>query len=112
MLKHKFHAKSCNRGELKFSSKLERAVFDTLTILKNQGKILFILRQVPIEIGGGHKYFVDFLAFGIEECWFIEAKGVMTPLAQLKIDTAIEMGIPIHVIHDSREIYSLILSEK
>ena len=108
-LNHKFFAKRCVRGDQKFASKLERSAFDLLTSLQNAGKILFFLSQIPIQIGGGHKYVCDYLVFTQEECYFIEVKGKMLPMSKLKLDQAEEkLGVQIHVVTDPKQILAIL----
>lgn len=107
--KHKYGAKRCKRGEIKFPSILERSVYDLLTTLKNSGEVLFFLMQIPIKIGGGHKYVCDYLVFTKEECFFIEVKGKMTNEAKLKIDLAEDvLNCQIHVVYKADEILPII----
>lgn len=107
--KHKYHAQKCKRDSINFASKLERSCFDLLTSLKNSGKILFFLRQIGIDIGAGHRYICDYLAFTTEECYFLEVKGKMAPGAQMKINLAQEaIGVEIHVVHKPEEILAVL----
>lgn len=49
------------------------------------GDVLFFLRQVPFELPGGVKHFIDFEVFfadGTVE--FVEVKGLDTPMGKAK----------------------------
>ena len=110
-IKHKFGAHKCQRGEIKFSSKLERSVHDLLTSLKESGKLLFFLSQVPIRIGGGHKYLLDFMVFTPTDCYFffVLGRGIDLPLGKLKRHQAEEiLGVEIHVVTDSVQVFGVI----
>lgn len=104
-MKHKFNALSCELDGIKFSSKKERAYYNHLKWLKQEGKILFFLMQVPFSLPGNIKYRLDFMEFwapvGVEpgEIVFTEVKGFKTPIGQLKIAQCEEIyGIKINVI--------------
>ena len=69
------------------------------------GELLFFLRQVPIHLPGNVRYVIDFLEFHSPkngdqgEVVFTEVKGIMTPMAQLKIKQAEELlGIEINIV--------------
>lgn len=67
------------RGTLTFQSQLEARYYDQLELLKKSGDVLFFLRQVPFDIGGGVKYKADFMVFmadGTVE--IVDVKGVKT----------------------------------
>lgn len=85
--KHKFHAKRTERQGISFSSKMEAKYYDLLVLLQKSGEVLFFLRQVPFQLPGNKKYFLDFLVFYSDgRIEFVECKGFMTPLAKLKLD--------------------------
>jgi Holliday junction resolvase len=82
---HKFHAKICEDDGIKFSSKAERAFYQRLKFEKQNGRVLFFLRQVPIELPGKTKYVVDFQVFYEDgTVAFIDVKGVETENFKLK----------------------------
>ena len=106
MTKHKFGAKQCKSGEIKFPSKLERDYYNRLKALQRSGEILFFLRQVPFHLPGNIKYVVDFVEFWAPvneqpgDIIFTEVKGYMTDLAQMKIRQTEEIyGIEINVVN-------------
>lgn len=112
-IRNKFGAKRTKRGEKSFPSRLEARCFDVLTQLKSAGKILFILRQVPIDIPTGtHR--VDFLVYkiisdGQTECFFLESKGRDLEAGRIRRELAeIELDCQIHVITDPKQIYGII----
>jgi hypothetical protein len=82
---NKFKNKPVMDNGKRFSSKLEHAYKNYLELLKSQGKVLFYLMQVPIDIIGGTKYILDFLVFYENgDVKFIDTKGVETPTFKLK----------------------------
>jgi hypothetical protein len=110
-LKHKFGAKRCARGEIKFPSQLERAAYDTLQALKANHSILFFLRQVPFDIPGA-KHIVDFLVFTQDRVLFIEAKGKDLSLGKLKRQQVEQLyDIDIHVVHSQQELIDVVKTQ-
>ena len=87
MTKHKFKAKPVNSEEGHFGSQLEHRYYQQLLLRQRAGDVLFFLRQVPIHLPAGKKLVIDFIEF-LEsgEVLFTDTKGLMTPLAKLKID--------------------------
>jgi hypothetical protein len=84
-IRHKFGAIRCQRDEIKFPSKLERAYYDQLKLRQRAGDVLFFLRQCPFDLPGGVRYLADyqlFLSDGTVE--FIDVKGKDTPLSIAK----------------------------
>jgi len=83
--RHKFGAVSCERDQKKFPSRLERRYYDQLKIRQASGEVVFFLRQVPFDVGGGVKYVCDFqvfLADGTVE--FVDTKGRDTAMSIAK----------------------------
>ncbi len=83
--RHKFGAVSCERDQKKFPSRLERRYYDQLKIRQASGEVVFFLRQIGFEIGGGVKYICDFQVFlsdGTVE--FIDTKGRDTAMSIAK----------------------------
>lgn len=80
MIKHKFNAKPKQVDNKRFDSKAESKYYEKLKLLQKEGKILFFLRQVPFDLPGNVKYYVDF-----QEFWedgtviFSDVKGFETP---------------------------------
>lgn len=108
--KHKFGAKPCKADGIHFPSKLERYCYESLKSLQKCGTILFFLRQVPFDIPGGHKHFVDFLIFTPNQCHFVEAKGRDLAVGKLKREQVEDLyGIDIFVVHNASELCELVL---
>lgn len=82
---NKFGATPTKRRGINFASKLEAKYFDYLNLLKLGGEVAFFLRQVPFDLPGNVKYFVDFLVFyengNID---FVDVKGFETPQFKIK----------------------------
>jgi len=105
-LRHKFNAKSTMIDNIKFSSKKEAAHYQKLKQLEKEGKILFFLRQVPIQLCDNIKYILDFLIFHAPkdadspgEVEFCEVKGYMTKDAKIKISMAEKiLGVKINIV--------------
>lgn len=83
--KHKFNAVRCESNGVKFPSKLERTYYDRLVEAKKFGSIQYFLRQVPFYLPGNTKYVVDFMIVTSNDVEFIDVKGKMTPMSNLKI---------------------------
>lgn len=84
-MKHKFKALACEEDGKKFPSKLERAYYNRLKILQNIGEVVFFLRQVPFELPGGVKHFIDFQVFlASGEVEFVDTKGLDTSMGKAK----------------------------
>lgn len=85
-IQHKFRAKSVEDKGLHFSSQLEHRYFQQLQLRQKAGDVLFFLRQVPFQLPGNKKYFVDFVEFlSNGEVVFTEVKGMRLALGELKI---------------------------
>jgi hypothetical protein len=73
---HKYNAQATWVDGIQFPSKLEARCYEELKLRQTAGEVLWFVRQVPFDIGGGVRHRVDFLAAlssgGIE---LIEAKG-------------------------------------
>lgn len=78
---HKYKAKKTGS----YASKREAQYAEQLTLLKNTGKILGWLEQVPIKLPGT-KYVVDFMIIGADgTVRFVEVKGHATEAWKLKM---------------------------
>lgn len=78
-VKHKFRAVSTEYDGIKFASKKEARRYLELNLLKQDGDIIFFLRQTPFHLPGGVKYVCDFLIFWADETVTIEdVKGYAT----------------------------------
>jgi len=83
--RHKFNAKACESDGIKFSSKAERSYYHRLQAMQKTGDVLFFLRQVPFDLPGGIRYFVDFQVFHCDgSIAFVDVKGMSTPIFLLK----------------------------
>ena len=84
-VRHKFNAKRCELDGKKFSSKLERDFYAKILMQQKSGDVIFCLRQIPFDLPGGVRHFVDFQIFfsdGTVE--FVDTKGVDTPMGKAK----------------------------
>lgn len=97
-IRHKFHAVATYADGIRFSSKKEAAYYQQLKLAKQSGKLLFFLRQVPLELGGGVAYRVDFLEFWASgEVRFVDVKGMRTPMYVAK-RKLVESQYPIKIV--------------
>jgi hypothetical protein len=81
----KFNSKQTIIDGYKFPSTLEADFYNKLQLLKRAGEVKYFLQQVPIRLGSGIKYFVDFLIFyenGQHE--YVEIKGMETSVYKMK----------------------------
>lgn len=93
----KYHADPTWVNGIRFPSKLEAQVYADLLTLKKQGVILYFLRQVPFDLGGGVTYRADFLVFyrwpTPKRGYFpfvLEAKGMETEAYKIKRKLMVE----------------------
>ena len=85
MIKHKFHATQTTRNGIKFQSKKEAQYYDMLLLRKKAGEVLFFLRQVPFDLGGGVTHRIDFMEFWSDgTVHIVEIKGYDTPTGKIK----------------------------
>jgi len=85
MIRHKFNAVQTINDGIKFSSKKESRYYNELKLRQYAGEVIFFLRQVPFQLTGNTKYFVDFVEFLSDgTVKFIDVKGVQTPMFKLK----------------------------
>lgn len=83
--RHKFGAVSCQRGQIKFPSKLERRMYDKLVQLQKAGEVVGFLRQPGFDLAGGVRYFADFQVFWSDgTVQFIDTKGRDTTISAMK----------------------------
>lgn len=87
---NKYKNKICEYNGYKFHSLLERDFYCHLEMLQKSGKIVRILRQVPLFLAPGSKLIVDFMVKydGDLDYIFYDTKGIITPLARTKIKIA------------------------
>jgi len=85
MIRHKYHAKPTSRNGIKFQSKKEARYYDTLLLRQKAGQVLFFLRQVPFDLGGGVIHRIDFMEFWTDgTVHIVEIKGYDTPIGKMK----------------------------
>lgn len=85
MVKHKFNAKPTTVENKRFASKKEADYYRWLMWHRQFGELLFFLRQVPFDLPGNVKYFVDFVEYWADgEVAFSDVKGAVTPLFNVK----------------------------
>jgi len=85
MIRHKFHAKRTDLDGIKFASKKEALYYKRLLNDKENGTLLFFLRQCPLHLPGGVRYVVDFIEFRSDgTVHFIDVKGMITPTYTMK----------------------------
>jgi hypothetical protein len=83
---HKYKAIRTEVDGISFSSKLEAGYYKKLKLRLISKDIKYFLRQVPFHLPGNVKLVVDFLVFENDgSVRYIETKGMMTPIAKLKI---------------------------
>jgi hypothetical protein len=82
---HKYKAKAVVDDGHRFPSKAEWRYYQQLLLRKNEGSVVFFLRQVPFHLPGGVKYFVDYQIFNSDgSVSFVDVKGVETPEFKMK----------------------------
>jgi Protein of unknown function (DUF1064) len=98
MMKHKYKAHQIKLDEINFQSKKEARRYSELKLLRNNGDVIFFLRQVPFHLPGNVKYICDFQIFWSNgEVTFEDVKGFKTPLYQTK-KKIVESLYPIKII--------------
>ena len=92
--KHKYNAKATVVDGIRFGSKKEARVYDSLKLLKEAGEIEYFHMQVPIQLPGNVKYKVDFEVFWAKgsKCFegergvsYIDVKGWDKKLKKFKM---------------------------
>lgn len=83
--KHKYNAKQVEYDGIKFGSKKEGNYYLQLKLRQKAGDIIFFLRQVPFDLPGNTKYYVDFQEFRNDgTIHFIDVKGRETDMFKMK----------------------------
>lgn len=83
--RHKFHAVRTELDGIKFGSKKEAAYYVELKLRVKAGEVIFFHRQVPFDLPGSTKYFVDFLEIHADgTIHYIDVKGMSTPMFIMK----------------------------
>lgn len=72
---HKYNAKETWVDNIRFPSKLEARCYEWLKLRQAAGEVLWFVRQVAFDIGGGVKHRVDFLVRTADGVELIDAKG-------------------------------------
>ena len=112
-MKHKFGAKRCEREGIKFPSRLERACFDHLTFLQNQGVFHHFHRQACFDLPGGVRHYVDFMVIADDGVIYIESKGRDLAQGRLKRKQCEDLyGVTINVAKSAGDVDKIVrLSE-
>lgn len=83
--RHKFNSIRTELDGITFHSKREAEYYKTLQLKVKAGEIIFFLRQTPIHLTGGVKYYADFVTFNSDgTVHFIDVKGFKTPTYAIK----------------------------
>ena len=88
--KHKYHAQPTTVDNIRYGSKKEATYAGQLKILKQNGDILFFIRQVPFHLPGNIIYRLDFMEFWAPkdenpgDIKFVEIKGFETKEWKIK----------------------------
>jgi hypothetical protein len=84
-LKNKYNARKTRIDCITFASQKEAQYYSELKIRQKAGEVSFFLRQVPFDLPGGVRYFVDFVEFHSSgEVKFVDVKGQQTNIFKLK----------------------------
>ena len=68
-----------------FQSRKEKEYYLQLKMLQKAGQVKFFLRQVPFELPGGVRYYLDFLEFWADgRVRFVDVKGYKTETYKIK----------------------------
>ena len=96
--RHKFKAVQTVTDGIKFPSKKEANRYLQLKMLQRAGNVVFFLRQVPFDLPGNTKYFVDFQIFYSDgTVTFEDVKGMLTP-AFVKAKKQVESLFPVEIL--------------
>ena len=95
---HKYNAKKTIVDGITFPSKLEAKYYHYLKLKKQGGCIAYFLRQIPFQLPGNTKYFVDFMIVDSEgKIEFVDVKGKPTSMSILKIKQVEDLYHPIKI---------------
>ena len=98
---NKYKAVATEVNGIKFPSKHEASVYQTLLDLEKEGVVKDIRRQIPILLSAAKiKMVVDFQVYSVrdKDIIFIEAKGTETPVYRIKRRLWLAYGPgPLHV---------------
>lgn len=75
---NKYSASKTTVDGILFDSKAEAIYYEQLKLLREQGVILYFLRQVPFDLPGNTKYRCDFMVVDEEGPQYIDIKGHAT----------------------------------
>lgn len=97
--RHKYAATATVVDGIRFDSKREAKLYESLKARQQAGEVAFFLRQVPIHLPGGTKLVVDFLVFFTDgrPPEFLDAKGIETAVFKVK-RREVEAAYPIQII--------------
>lgn len=97
--RHKYAATATVVDGIRFDSKREARLYESLKARRQAGEVAFFLRQVPIHLPGGTKLVVDFLVFFTDgrPPEFLDAKGIETAVFKVK-RREVEAAYPIQII--------------
>lgn len=96
---HKYAAKAVVIDGIRFDSRREGRLYESLKARVAAGEVAFFLRQVPIHLQGGTKLVIDFLVFFTDgrPPEFLDAKGFETQVFKVK-RREVEAAYPIRII--------------
>jgi len=78
--KHKFNAQQATHDGIKFQSKKEGRYYLELKLRQKAKEVIFFLRQVPFDLPGNVRYWVDYQEFHADgTVHFVDVKGRRTP---------------------------------
>jgi hypothetical protein len=98
MIKHKYKAKAVKVNDIHFSSTAEAKRYKELEALKNNGEVLFFLRQTPFHLPAKVKYVCDFTVFWKDgNVTFEDVKGFKTDLYKVKKKMVEELYAPLEI---------------
>ena len=97
--RHKYGATATVVDGIRFDSKREAKLYESLKARQQTGEVAFFLRQVPIHLPGGTKLVIDFLVFFTDgrQPEFVDAKGHETAVFKVK-RREVEAAYPIQII--------------
>ncbi len=96
---NKYNAQPTVVDGIRFDSKREARLYESLKARRAAGEVAYFLRQVPVHLPGGTKLIVDFLVFYRDgrEPEYLDAKGRETPVFKVK-RREVEAAFPIRIV--------------
>ena len=97
---NKYHARRTEYNGRFYASKAEANYAWHCDLAKKVGRVQFWLRQVPFDIPGHSRYYLDFMVFEPEgKVIFVEVKGKDLPMGKLKRQQVEELyGIEVKLV--------------